>query len=268
MTLRTTAILCAFGGLAASAAAQPTFIAFGNETMYRFTLNGAIETFQLSDKMMSLAVAPSGRIFGHSAERNSGQLWESYELVDFLGNNPSLSLLSDQVPGPRPALSFADGTAYGTREDANDTTELITFDTDTLIDDALIGNTGLGRGTNGSGYDPVSDTLYLINRERDGLFSVDRSDGSVTFIGSLGIDYFNGGAEFFDGTLYAWLQDATTNELILGTVDTGTGAFTALRSVAMGDPNDTTFMSLAVVPAPGALALLGLGGMAAARRRR
>lgn len=267
MRFHSAAVLCVLGGAACAAAAQPVFLAVVDTTLYRFTLNGQAETFTLSDKMMSLALAPDGRFLGHSAEKNSGQLWESYELIDPLGT-PSLSMLSDQVPGPRPTLSFAEGNAYSTREDANQTTELITVDGNTLVDDALIGNTGLGRSTNGSGYDAANDILYVINGSTDLLYTVDRATGAATPVGGLGLDYFNGGAEFFDGTLYALLQDTSREEFVFGTIDTSSGAFTGLRVVTGYDPAEVHFASLAVVPAPATLGLLGAGLLAGARRRR
>jgi len=265
---RTTIATLVVVGVAAAAQAEPTFWATTNNTLYRFTTTGSVDTFTLSDKMMSLAIDSTGAIVGHSAEKNSGQLWESYQLMDPTGT-PSLSLLSDQVAGPRPTLSFDNtGTGFSTREDGSNITQLITVNSD-LTDNALIGSTGLGRGTNGSGYDPTNDTLYAINNTTDSLYSVNRTDGSVTNIGSLGLDYFNGGAEFVDGTLYAFIQDVSREMFVFGAIDTNTGAFTTIRDIASYDPTITYFSGLTgVVPAPGSLALLGLGGLVASRRRR
>ncbi len=64
---KTTFATLAIVGAAAAAQAEPTFWATANNTLYRFTTNGAIDTFTLGDKMMSLAVDPSGAIVGHSA---------------------------------------------------------------------------------------------------------------------------------------------------------------------------------------------------------
>lgn len=267
MTIRAAALLTVLGGVAATAVAQPTFIAFGNNTMYRFGLNGNIETFTLADKMMSLAVAPDGRILGHSAERNTGQMWESYELLGAESNAPSLSMLSDQVEGPRATLSFADGLAYSAREGQTGA-ELITVDSNTLIDDTVIGDLNIQDGVNGTGYDATNDVLYGINRVNDALVTINRNTGNATIVGGLGVDFFNGGAEFYNGTLYAFIQDLDSERLVIGSIDTDTGAFTALRTIDTYDANDTTFMSLVVVPAPASLGLLAMGGLVAIRRRR
>lgn len=266
MTIRTAALLTALG-TATAAVAGPTFVAFGNNTMYRFGATGGIDTFTLSDKMMSLTTAPDGRIVGHSAERNTGQMWESYELVGADTNAPFLSMLSDQVEGPRATLSYAMGTGYSAR-DGSTGAELITVDDTTLIDNGLIGNLNIQDGINGSGYDAVNDVLYGINRDQDALVTISRTTGNATVVGSLGVDYFNGAAEFHDGVLYAFIQDLNAQMLVFGTVNTTTGAFTAVRTIDTYDANGTTFMSLALVPAPASLGLLATGGLVAMRRRR
>jgi hypothetical protein len=262
MQIRLAATL-ALVGAAAAATAQPVFFATGNNTLYRFTLNGSVDTFQLNDKMMSLALDPNGDIVGHSAEINGGQGRESYRLDDPFGT-PSLTMLSDQVAGPRATLTFVASQGYAVDEDGM----LNTVDGATLVDTGVVGDLGLPTDSNGSGYDPATDTFYLINGTTDSLYSVDYTDASNTLIGSLGIDYLFGGAEFFDGTLYAWVQDTGRQQLVLGSVDTTTGAFTALRAVDSYDPNENIFMGLAVVPAPATVGLLAAGALAAVRRRR
>ena len=266
MTIRTAALLTALG-TATAAIAGPTFVAFGNNTMYRFGASGPIDTFTLNDKMMSLTTDPSGRIIGHSAERNFGQQWESYELLGANTNAPSLSMLSDQVPGPRPTLSFAGSTAYSAR-DGGGFAELITVDSGTLIDNGLVGPLNVQDGVNGSGYDAVNDVLYGINRDLDALVIINRNTGNASPVGSLGLDYFNGGAEFHNGVLYAFVQDLGTQTLVFGSVNTTSGLFTAIRTIDTYNPNETTFMSLALVPAPASLGLLAMGGLVASRRRR
>ena len=270
MSIRTTtrtAVLLTTLGTASAAIAGPTFVAFGNTTMYRFGASGPIDSFTLSDKMMSLTTDPSGRIVGHSAERNTGQMWESYELLGANTNAPSLSMLSDQVPGPRATLSYAQGTGYSAREGSGGA-ELITVDGSTLIDNGLVGNLNIQDGVNGTGYDAVNDVLYGINRDQDVLVTISRNTGNATVVGPLGVDFFNGGAEFYNGTLYAFIQDLGSQTLVFGSIHTGTGAFTAIRTIDTYDPNETTFMSLALVPAPASLGLLAIGGLAALRRRR
>lgn len=264
MSTHIVALSIAMGAIGSAACAQPVFLAFTNDTLHRFTLNGPIETFQMSDTMMSLARRSDGAFVGHSPMASGEQGRQSYELVDPLGAAPSLNLLSNQIAGPRGTLSFVGSQGYA----VGNTDELLTVDFSTLEDTGSVGHMGLPTDSNGSGYDRLNDKLYIINGQNDALYSVNYNDATPTMIGSLGVDYLFGGAEFFGGTLYAFIQDTSRQRFVLGSVNTSTGEFTFLRDVAGYDPNDNVFASLAVVPAPATLGLIGLGGLATLRRRR
>lgn len=257
------ASVCGIALGASVAAAQPTFFVFQNEIAHRFTLNGQIETFQLSDRLMGSALAPDGVIRGTSALEDANG-WNAYAVDDPFGT-PSLSVISDTNSGPYAFVTYVGDTAYST----NSAGELLIMDPLTLAEQSVVGNMGVGGLNVGAGYDPATDTFYMINKDTDSLYTVDYTNATATLVGNLGFDWFNAGAEFFDGTLYAAVQDLASGNLILGEVDTGTGAFTALRTVAQFDPNGNPMqVSLAIVPAPAGLALLGLGGLVAGRRRR
>ncbi len=258
-----TVLLGVLIGCATAATAEPVFLAFTNNTMHRFTLNVQIESIQMSDSMMSLARRGDGALVGHSPRGTGEQMWQSYELLDPLGA-PSLSLLSDQIGGPRGTLSFvgSQGFAIGNVD------ELMTVDSNTLEQTGTVGNMGLPINSNGSGYDAVNDVLYIINGTDDALYRVDYNNATPTLVGQLGNNYLFGGAEYYDGTLYALLQDTGLEQFVLGSVDTTTGQFTALQVVAAYDPNENTFASLAVIPSPSVIAVLGMGGLLASRRRR
>ncbi|MBK7404988.1 MAG: PEP-CTERM sorting domain-containing protein [Phycisphaerales bacterium] len=265
MNSRSAAVVSLALGMAASVAtAGPTFVAFANDTMYRFSMNGPIESFQMSDSMMSLARRGDGALVGHSPRAAGEQLWQSYELVDPTGAAPSLSLLSDQITAPRPTLSFVGSQGYA----VGNTDELFTVDSGTLADSGSVGHMGLPTDSNGSGYDQVNDVLYIINGQNDALYRVDYGSAAPTMVGSLGVDYLFGGAEFFGGTMYAFIQDTNLQRFVFGSVDTSTGAFTMLRDIAGYNVNDNVYAALAVVPAPASLGLIGVGGLALLRRRR
>ena len=102
------------------------------------------------------------------------------------------------------------------------------------------------------------------------MWSTSTSIGSTTTVGGLGLDIENAGAEFFNGMLYAAVQNKASGMLEVGTIDVGSGAFSSLYTIdSFPDPNlDRLVVSLAVIPAPSAMALLGLGGLVASRRRR
>jgi hypothetical protein len=256
--------LAMLAGAASVAVAGPTFFVFQNETAYRFTQNGQIDSFVLSDRLMGSAYAPDGVIRGTSAIPKQNAGWEAYSVNDPMGT-PSLTEVSDTNSGPFSSVTYVGNTAYS----FNSAGELLTLDFSTLAQTGVVGNIGLGSGNVGSGYDASSDTMYIINKDTDSLYTLGYNTATPTLVGGLGFDWFNGGAEFFNGTLYAVVQEVSSGNLVLGEVSTSTGAFSALRTVATFDPNGAPMqVSLSIVPAPAGLGLLGLAGLAAVRRRR
>ena len=257
-------VVATIAAAAGVAQAEPTFFVFQNEVAHRFTGNGPIDTFNLSDRLMGSALAPDGVIRGTSAIRKQNAGWEAYSLTDPTGT-PSLFEISDSNSGPFSSVSYVGNTAYSF-DSAGD---LLTLDFSTLAQTGTVGNIGLGSGNVGSGYDASSDTMYIINKDTDSLYTLNYNTATPTLVGGLGFDWFNAGAEFFDGKLYAAIQVVNTGELVLGEVNTSTGAFSAIRTVATFDPNGTPMqVSLAIIPAPAGLGLLGAAGLVAMRRRR
>lgn len=263
MLRKTASLVLAAGAFGSFAQAEPTFFVFQNEIAHRFTLGGSIDTFSLSDRLMGSALAPDGVIRGTSAIPGANG-WEAYSVNDPSGT-PSLSLISDTNSGPFSFVTYVGGDAYST----NSAGELLRMDPVTLAEQGAVGNMGLGSGNVGAGYDAASDTFYMINKDTNSLYTVDYTTATPTLVGGLGFDWYNGGAEFFGGKLYATVQDPARGLLQLGEVNTSTGEFTLLRTVTTYDPNGNPMqVSVAIIPAPAGLALLGLGGLAATRRRR
>jgi MYXO-CTERM domain-containing protein len=107
-------------------------------------------------------------------------------------------------------------------------------------------------------FDSNSPLANLINGDDDysGPYTIlpgssaSGVDGSLIGAGASG-NFAAGGLNLTAGVTY-WA-------VIAGFGNTDSGAY----SVGIGGPGDVT-----IIPAPGALALVGLGGLAAARRRR
>jgi hypothetical protein len=274
--MKRTLFACAVCLLASSSDAwgEAIFLGTQGNTLYR--TNGAtVETFTLSADLTSMAVAPDGTIWGSAyTDADSDTFHELYTLANPLGASPSLVWQSDFLEDNTPSLTFVGDTLYGIQKTPGadpSTAVLVTID---LIgqSQALVGETGsMGLGGNGTGYDPDTDTFYKIRPGDQGgeLSSVDYapasgSDPAATVIGPMGLTYMNGGAEFYDGSLYALVQEVGEMELLLGSVDTSTGTFTEMRFIA--DREDAP-VALAVIPEPSTLSLLGVFGLAMLRRR-
>ncbi len=247
------------------AAQADTFFVFQEETMYRFELGGPVSDFDLGRTLISSSFDDTGRLVGFEARsRTSNHIRPAYEVLGAFGGAPAVSQLDDGLDIAVSSLTYINGRAFGVDTDNN----LHEFDATTLADMGIVGN--LGFTSNGLGYDAVNDVLYSIDKNSDLLHTIDYTDASSSVIGSLGIDVENAGAEFFNGTLYSSVQNNATGMLEIGTIDTSTGAFTSLQTLAsFPDPNlERLVLSMAVIPTPSSMMLLGLGGLVAAKRRR
>jgi len=259
MQNRMTALVAA--ALAGSAFAQPTFLVTNGSTLYRST-GGTVETFNLGDDIVGLAVADDGTIYASSSTASSTSgLFELYTLDD-AGGTPTLNLVTDQLSNVYTGISVIGDTIYSSRGGGP---LLFAVDLNTFSETNL-GNTGLPVGIGGSAYRAADDTYFWSEGVDDLLYEVDRTTATATAIGSFGIDTGQQGLEFFEGQLYFATDNETTGRLEIGTLNQNSGAYSFLQVI---DPvNVTGTVSLAVIPTPASGALLALGGLLATRRRR
>ncbi|MCA9298324.1 MAG: hypothetical protein KDA28_04620 [Phycisphaerales bacterium] len=254
-TVKTTAML-AVAGCALAASAQPTFLVFVGETLYRFGEAGPIDSFSMGHQIMGLGADENGVIRGTEGQTPNRASWR----LDDPEGTPTLTQLSTNIPGPRASISYVNGTPYT----ITNIDHLVQLDPSNLEDVADLGAMGTPQGFGGSGYD--GQTLYASNGSDDMLYSIDIGSVSATPIGSFGVDFRNSGMEYFNGTMYAVVEDPNALEYWVGSVDLGTGAFTPIRMVTGYDGTEM-LSSIVVIPAPAGLAVLGLGALAARRRR-
>lgn len=122
-----------------------------------------------------------------------------------------------------------------------------------------IGETGLSQFF-AIAVNPADGQLYGYDSGTEALYTINTSDGSTTFIGSSGLSLGSiGGMDFSeDGSTLLLSQGSS-----LFTVDISDGAFTPAGNIGL----NSSALSFRV-PTPGTVALLGLGGLAAVRRRR
>ena len=253
------------------------FLGTQGNTLYR-TDGVTVETFVLGADLTSMAVAPDGTIWGCAMTDADGDNFrELYTLANPLGASPSLVWQSDFLAENTPSLTFVGDTLYGIQKTpgADPSTAVLVVIDLASQSQALVGDNGLmGKGGNGTGYDPATDTFYKIHGAGLGtpgeLGSIDYAltsgaDPAETFIGQMGLEYMNGGAEFYGDTLYALVQEVGEMELLLGSVDNSTGAFTEILFL---DDREAGPVALAVIPEPSTLSLLGVSGLAILRRRR
>lgn len=133
-------------------------------------------------------------------------------------------------------------------------------------------NEGAAPNVTGSAYTnsfagTTSTQLYGIDTGLDILVRQANSAGTLETVGSLPTDISD--SVGFDisgvsGIGYVVTSGADGSRSLLWTIDLSNGAASLVGEIGGG----ATLTSFAVVPAPGAFALLGLAGLGAARRRR
>lgn len=123
----------------------------------------------------------------------------------------------------------------------------------------FIGDTGL-TGIEGLAAD-ASGTIYAADNSSDSLYTLDAATGAASLVGAFTFDVGGvGGIDFApDGTLLYSTSSGDLYEL---------DATDASVLVSYGDIGPNISALSYRVPAPGAAALLGLGGLVATRRRR
>ncbi|MEM9373601.1 MAG: hypothetical protein AAGA55_08140 [Planctomycetota bacterium] len=265
-----TLLAFALAATAGTAVAQPTFLATQGSTLLRYTEgSGSVDSFALSNPIIGLTTNPDGQIIGSSpgSEPTPG----FYSLDDPFGT-PSLSFLgaSGDARGYT-SLTYAGDELYGFFDGGQ---QLFNID-DSSFTGSSLGFIGVNNVTfGGSAYDESTDTFFAMGYDLSSfeVFVYEVEDFSTnpqgTLIGNTGVLGDGMSLEFFDGVLYAAIQNRDTGAFELGTIDTSTGAFTFEQVLAdsfspSGDPT-----SLVIIPTPGTFAALGLGGLIAARRRR
>lgn len=243
--------------LLAGGASSQTFIITKGTNLYRATDMG-VEQFTLDDSLHSLTIDDSGRFIGGSGTLDASI--ELYELTDPFGT-PGLTQIATTTERV-PTLTNINGTLYGVQGITN------LFRFDNAFNEEFLGDLGIPNGVGASAYDPATDSYYLTNHNNETLYTVDYVNATVS--GSTGINFdfeFHGG-EWFGGQFWMAVTDLSRGQLILGTLDVGTGEFTFDRVIADGFGALDGTVSLAVIPAPAGLGVLALGGLAASRRRR
>ena len=283
------ALLTAAAGLAigSSALAAPTFIFSVGDQL--FVKTGAVmNQYTLTDDITGMAVAPNGTIYATSAsDTGSNGTTELYTLSDVF-TSPTLNLVGDFLSFNTTTISFIGNQLYGfqTGGALGNDHRLVTIDIGAQTD-SVVGQTGIfGENVGGSAYDAATDTLYTVINGNDttaalGFINdytvVAPNDPTQSQVGILGSRSINSGAEFFNGILYAILQSPGSAsglvDMTLGTINTVTGEFTAIETVLTDFAAPSGFpgarsVGFAVIPAPGAVALLGPAALLAFRRRR
>lgn len=285
MNLRINTLLCVSAMVALSGTAQA-------ELVYGVTNSNNLVTWDSGDSTDLLSgVAISGlmqneQVRGIDFRPASGQMYAvgSFNNLYTVDTNTGAAT---QV-GSGPFAPGANGSSFGF--DFNPTIDRIRYVSDanqnlvlnpndgsaTLVTDLFYGmgdvNEGMDPNVVGSAYTnsfmgSSSTQLYGIDSALDILVTQANSAGTLMTVGSLGVDVndslsfdISGGT----GIAYATVQSNDLARSTFWMIDLGTGEATMLGEIGGG----AVVSSIAVVPSPGSLALLGLAGVGGSTRRR
>ncbi len=131
-------------------------------------------------------------------------------------------------------------------------------------------NTGQATGISDPGFGgfgsmsfvAATNTMYLADTVGDRLLTIDRISGVATPVGLFGVAAQVGVGMAYDPA-FGMLGVNNSGQDALYSLNLQTGAATLISNLTTSN-----ILSLEFVPAPGTLALLGLGGLACVRRRR
>lgn len=276
--MHTTIRTLAFVGLAAAtpaALAQPfDFLSSADATLYRGNDGGLTNTFTASDEIRGMSVlengvsingASFGDVIAVSSPQGANDPQEVYRVDNAFSGTPTLVQIG-VTSEPVSDIAFANGRIFGVdnsgpagtivlREFDNTFNEINTFDTGINIVD---------NGAGGLAYDPANDVFYVTDPDSDNLWSYSLG-GSANLIGTLGVNFGQNDLAMHDGRLFAALGLTDRQLYWVGEFDVSDGSFDVLVNVGSYTGGS---IGAVVVPAAPSLALLGLGCMMAARRRR
>ncbi len=271
--LHKVAAVALFGAISAQSLASIHYFT-QDGTLYRSN-NGAPHTsvaLTLGGNPISgfsgLAFAPDGTLWGHS---NSSL----YTINPMTG----AVTLKFALPNGGNLITFDFREHNGVLEvfgmvnrtgGSNDTLERFNASTGAFLGGFQV--TGTNPGFPASGYDPATGHYYMALGTDFSIrrFNVNGDVAGGTLVGNTGVTWSNSGGAWFEGVFHLGYRVGTTgnpgNDLVFGTINTTTGAFT--ESFRFTDIPTGSAFGYAVIPTPGALALLIAGGAFIGRRRR
>lgn len=118
------------------------------------------------------------------------------------------------------------------------------------------------RGFGSLGFNSSTGVMYWADTTSDELYTVDLTTAAATLVGPLGIASQIGAGMAYHPTI-GMLAVNNSGTDTLSVLNLSTGAATLI-----GNTGTSNMLSVVVIPAPAPLALLGLAGLAASRRRR
>ncbi|MGV6815426.1 MAG: hypothetical protein ACWA5W_10540 [Phycisphaerales bacterium] len=262
---------CVIGGTASAGMAAPTLFVTSGTDMYRIQLDdpssGASFTqfdhFTMDASLVSLTADDQGRLWGTEVNDTNGDGNHALYSIDNALSVPTLNNEGDFLSERTGSIVWANGSLYGFE---GATRQFI------QIDPATDSSTVIGTFAEGvaspasSGWDSATNAFYGVRNEELFRFNMGEELGSVKVADlNFGMSGPIGG-EIIDGIYYHAINDGEAMHIF--SIDLLSGVTTELIAFEVSGRAPVGFAGVGTVPAPGALALLGAGGLVGLRRKR
>lgn len=254
--------------LATSALAQPSLLISQGTTLYRYH-GGSVTTFPAAstENINGMTTVPSGITVGTlNGGASGGDILALGQGTIFRVDNamttPTLTPIGTRG-GANASPVFLGGRLFGIGGVLPHGSVLVEWDAS--FNQIGLWPTGVFGGPGGLVAKPGTlDEFYYSEFNTDAIYHYRLGDAFSTFVCSTpDNDYV--GLEMVGGSIWASYALPATGQLVLGTQSL-TGTF---NQIAVLDAYTAGITGIAeIVPAPGALALLGVAGLAASKRRR
>lgn len=261
------AVAAAAASTTGSARADTTYLATHYRTLYRMVPERhergmVIETFDLAIPVRGLCFDGSS-VFGVVSQDGASQS-DFVRLENAVTGTPSLTKIArlDRTYG---SVTAVGDLFFGTAGGGYDLYSIDMSDPANPVE-TYIGSNPIG-GNGASAYDPLKGIFYTVSKYTDTLYEVDLGHGGLEPVGHLGINDLSAGAEWFDGELFLAVQNGSSGDFEIGTLDVTTGAYD-LSFVLEDGIADYVATGLAVVPEPTTLVLLLVAGLLPSRHPR
>ncbi|QYK47548.1 MAG: PEP-CTERM sorting domain-containing protein [Phycisphaeraceae bacterium] len=262
----------------AGSACAVDFFGTAFDVGYQGNSSSLSATHSLSDSIRGLetlwssggfahANAGFGSVIGVDDFTSGGTSQAVYRVDNAFSGVPNLVQIATINSRPVSDLTVGNGKIYGIRNvgGTGSNLEVVEFDTSFNVTNTY--DTGIAIAAVAAGglaYDASSDSFYLTDPGADKLWNWSIG-GSATLVGVNSFDFDNNDLAIDPntGTLYAAIENVVSGAWEFGYFNKNNGQFNMLVSVA----NSSGSVGLAI-PSPATLALVGLGGLVAGRRRR
>lgn len=261
--------LVILSGYALAGEVGPTFLTTNGTAGYSFGLDpseASNHTFNFGDgpaSIQAMGTGIDGRVLLHGLHNDGTGSW--YYLSQENGNlSTSEATNSDKWYN---SFTLVGQRMFAVKNAATDIDQIVELDPYTFEEIATFGEYSIGIG--GIAWVPELSEFIVSDTRTNTFYAIgfDQIDTSLALreIGHAGLRWGGNGLDYHDGHLYGSAIRGDDMQLIFGEVDLETGAFEVLR--VLGDA-EFGGVGLVVIPTPGTLPLVGLGGLLAARRRR